>query len=113
MHIVGRIDKEIYKCITNDIVTDEVVITDNQIQHIKDRHSNDYERFAKHFSEIVGDPDYIIEANKPDTAVILKVVLCQEKVQVKCAQFPRSCRPGQPARAATDSAIVVRYSASY
>ena len=29
MHIVGRIDKEIYKCITNDIVTDEVVITDN------------------------------------------------------------------------------------
>ena len=41
------------------------------------------------------------------------VVLCQEKVQVKCAQFPRSCRPGQPARAATDSAIVVRYSASY
>lgn len=41
------------------------------------------------------------------------MVLCQEKVQVKCAQFPRSCRPGQPARAATDSAIVVRYSASY
>ena len=45
------------------------------------------------------------------TGIIL--VLCQEKVQVKCAQFPRSCRPGQPARAATDSAIVVRYSASY
>ena len=43
----------------------------------------------------------------------MEVVLCQEKVQVKCAQFPRSCRPGQPARAATDSAIVVRYSASY
>ena len=42
-----------------------------------------------------------------------QLVLCQEKVQVKCAQFPRSCRPGQPARAATDSAIVVRYSASY
>lgn len=42
-----------------------------------------------------------------------RLVLCQEKVQVKCAQFPRSCRPGQPARAATDSAIVVRYSASY
>lgn len=75
VHIVGRIDKEIYKCITNDIVTDEVVITDNQIQHIKDRHPNDYERFAKYFSEIVGDPDYIIEANKPDTAVILKEII--------------------------------------
>lgn len=27
VHIVGRIDRNIYKCITEDIVTDEVVIT--------------------------------------------------------------------------------------
>ena len=53
MHIVGKINREIYKCITDDIVTDEVVITDNQIQHIKDRHPNDYERFASYFDEIV------------------------------------------------------------
>lgn len=47
------------------------------------------------------------------SAQMLRMVLFQEKVQVKCAQFPRSCRPGQPARTATDSAIAVRYSASY
>lgn len=74
VHLVGKINRNIYKCVTNDIVTDEVVITDNQIQHIKDRHPNDYERFAKYFSEIVSTPDYIIEANKPDTAVILKEI---------------------------------------
>ncbi|MCM1439820.1 MAG: PBECR2 nuclease fold domain-containing protein [Roseburia sp.] len=75
VHLVGKINKEIYKCITDDIVTDEVVITDNQIQHIKNRHPNDYERFSQYFSQIVKEPDYIIEANKPDTAVILKEII--------------------------------------
>ncbi len=75
VHTVGKINKEIYKCITADIVTDEVIITDNQIQHIKERHPNDYERFSQYFLEIVANPDYIIEANKPDTAVILKEIV--------------------------------------
>lgn len=75
VHTVGKINREIYKCITDDIVTDEVIITDNQIQHIKDRHPNDYERFSQYFGQIVAEPDYIIEANKPDTAVILKEIV--------------------------------------
>lgn len=41
VHIIGKIDRDIYKCVTEDIITDEVIITDNQIQHIKDRHPND------------------------------------------------------------------------
>ncbi len=82
MHFVGRINKDIYKCVTEDIVTDEVIITDNQIQHIMNRHPNDYERFSQYFSEIIEAPDYIIEANKPDTAVILKEIIDQrEKFQ--------------------------------
>lgn len=80
VHTVGKIDKEIYKCITEDIVTDEVIITDNQIQHIKDRHPNDYERFAAYFDEIVKRPDYIIEANKPNTALILKEIRKENEV---------------------------------
>ena len=75
MYIVGKIDKSIYSCISDDIVTDEVVITDNQIEHIKDRHPNDYERFSKYFGEIVEQPDYIIQANRPNTAVILKEIV--------------------------------------
>ena len=49
MHIVGKIDKEIYKCITDDIVTEDVIIIDNQIKHIRERHPNDYEKFAEDF----------------------------------------------------------------
>lgn len=74
VYSVGRIDREIYKCVTKDIVTDEVVITENQIKHIKDRHPNDYERFSSYFEEIVKNPDYIIEANRPSTALVLKEI---------------------------------------
>ena len=72
IHYVGKIDKNIYKCVTEDIKTDEVIITNNQIQHIKDRHPNDYERYFKYAEEVISAPDYILEANKPNTAFILK-----------------------------------------
>ena len=72
MHIIGKINKNIYKCVTEDITTEEVIITDNQINHIKNRHPNDYENFSSYFSDILSDPDFILEANKPNTAFILK-----------------------------------------
>ena len=93
MHSVGKINKDIYKCITEDIVTDEVIITDNQIQHIKERHPNDYERFSKYFAEIVANPDYIIEANRPDTAVILKEIIDNEE---KFQTVLRLCTSKEP-----------------
>lgn len=71
---VGKINKEIYKCVTEDIITDDVIITDKQIQHIKDRHPNDFERFQKYFKDIVEEPDYIVETKRPNTALILKQI---------------------------------------
>lgn len=72
MKIIGRLDIEIYKCITDNIVTDEVIITEERIQHIKERHPNDYELFYSYMREVIENPEYIIEANKPSTALILK-----------------------------------------
>ena len=46
MYRVGKIDREIYHCIAEDIVTDEVIITVVQIMHIRERHPNDYELFS-------------------------------------------------------------------
>ena len=79
MYLVGKIDIEIYNCITKDITTDEVIITDKQIDHIKNRHPNDYELFNKYFEKIVEQPDYIIEANKPFTALILTEIQIDNK----------------------------------
>lgn len=72
MYIVGKIDRNIYKCITDDIVTEDVIITDERISHIKERHPNDYERYYKYMKEVIEKPDFIISGNKPNTALILK-----------------------------------------
>ena len=80
VHLIGKIDREIYSCVTKEIMTDEVIITDNQIQHIKDRHPNDYERFSAYFGEIVARPDFIIESPKPNTALILKEIVIEQEL---------------------------------
>lgn len=74
MRIVGKIDAEKYKAVSGYILTDEVVMTDERVEHIKQRHPNDYERFFGYIPRIVSDPDYIIEANRDNTAVILKEI---------------------------------------
>ena len=65
MHSVGKIDKDIYKCITEDIVTDEVIITDERIRHIIDRRGKEfYEKYGDKFISILQDPDFIFQDKK-------------------------------------------------
>ena len=45
MHLVGRINRNIYECVTRNIITDEVIITEERIEHIKERHPTDFERY--------------------------------------------------------------------
>lgn len=72
MHIVGKINREVYNCITSDIKTEEVIITDERILHIRERHPNDYESYYEYIPKILSSPDYIIEANKKNTGILLK-----------------------------------------
>lgn len=74
MLIVGQIDLEIYKCVSDDIITTEVIITEERIEHIKNRHPNDYESYSQYMNSIIEDPDYIIEDNNPDSAILLKEI---------------------------------------
>lgn len=83
MQTVGYIDRELYRCITDDITTDEVIITEEQIRHIKERHPGVYELLDRYFCEIVRCPDYILKANKPNSALILKEVQLQDRTWVK------------------------------
>ena len=75
LQYVARLDIEKYKCVTEDIITDEVVITDERIQHIKDNHPADYERFNAYIPEAIQEPDYIIEDKHPATAMVLKHIV--------------------------------------
>lgn len=79
MHYIGRINLDIYKCVTNDITTDEVIITDERIQHIKDRHPNDFEKYFSLISCVLTEPDYIFKSERPNTAFVLKKIIENEK----------------------------------
>ena len=74
LQFVCKLNKDLYSVVTADIASDEVIITDKQIEHIKERHPNDFESFAGFMSEVIVNPDYIIEANKPNTALVLKEI---------------------------------------
>ena len=83
MLLIGHIDIEKYRGVSPHIRTDEVIITEERIAHIMARHPNDFERFAQYLRYIVESPDYILEANKPHTAFLLKEFLSEgEKFQV-------------------------------
>ena len=75
MYTVGYIDVEKYKMLSTNIQTSEVIITEERIRHIQERHSEDYERFCGYIPQMLQEPDYIIESNQSNTAVILKEIL--------------------------------------
>ena len=73
LHYIGKIDKRIYSCITKDIRTDEVIITDNRIQHIIEHRGQEfYDKYKNVFSEIISDPDYVFKDKMPNTAIAAK-----------------------------------------
>ena len=72
MVVIGRIDREIFRCIAEDIVTEEVVMTDNQLQHILQRHPEVFPAVMDVLRDILRDPDYIIEDKHPYTGLVVK-----------------------------------------
>lgn len=82
MHFICKLNKDLYRVVTGDIASDEVIITEERIEHIKKRHPNDFEMFAGFFAETINDPDYILEGNTERTFLLLKEIL-QENRPVK------------------------------
>lgn len=79
VHLIGRIDKDIYRCITEDIRTDEVIITDNQIQHIKERHPEAFEKAMKDVKSTIENPNYIIADDKhKNTGLVIRNIELEE-----------------------------------
>ena len=75
VYSIGKIDVEKYQNITDKrILTNEVIITDNRIEHIIQRRGqNFYVEYHEYFSSIIEDPDYIFKDIKADTAIVSKV----------------------------------------
>lgn len=72
MNFICNLDLNIYKVITTSIVTTQVIITDRQLEHIRERHPDISESVMAQLQKIISSPDYIIETDMPSTANILK-----------------------------------------
>lgn len=97
VNFVCRLDRELYSVITDDIQTDEVVVTEQQIVHIEEEHPGAYNRFAQYLPQVVQDPDYILKGNRPNTALVLKQIVEEDAItevvlRLKVASDPVSYR---------------------
>ena len=72
MNFICDLDPSIYKVITTMITTTQVIITDRQLEHIRERHPDISETVMEQLEKIISSPDYIIETDMPNTANILK-----------------------------------------
>lgn len=75
MQTIGTLDKEKYSQISPNIISDEVILTNNRIEHIKERRGEKFfEEYSPYFGDIVKDPDYIFSDSKDNTAVACKTI---------------------------------------
>lgn len=85
---LGEIDTDLLSKTFGIIQTKEIVVTNERLEHIKERHPEDYDLFQKYGKSSVQEPDIIIQDGKhagtvfmvkklPDTNlnVIVRVVL--------------------------------------
>ena len=72
MNYICDLDPNIYRVVVEEIVTSSVIITDKQIEHIRERHPDISDTIIEQLPKIILEPDYIIDTDMPYTANILK-----------------------------------------
>ncbi len=73
---IGIIDLKIYSKLTNKkILTNEVIITNKQIEHINEERAGVYDKYKNNLKCIIENPDYIIKDPKHiDTGLVIKKI---------------------------------------
>ena len=67
----GKINIRILEKEYGEIQTDEIIVTSERINHIKERHPEDYYLFEQYGEESVGDPDIIVKDMKHNGTVFM------------------------------------------
>lgn len=70
---LGHINTSLLEKTFGKITTSEIIVTDERLAHIRERHLIDFKLFEKYAAECVENPDYIIKDSKnPDTVFMIK-----------------------------------------
>ena len=79
IHSLGTLDWDIYNCISSNHIADEVIITEEQMMHIRERHPEAYIDTLHYVRDILDDPDYIFRDKRPNTGLVVKKILNDEE----------------------------------
>ena len=79
IHSLGTLDWDIYNCISSNHIADEVIITEEQMMHIRERHPEAYIDMLHYVRDILDDPDYIFRDKRPNTGLVVKKILNDEE----------------------------------
>lgn len=64
IRVLGKIDLKLLEEAFGKIQTDEIVITNERVEHILERHREDYDLFFKYATTTVTQPDIVIKDGK-------------------------------------------------
>ncbi len=79
IHSLGKLNLEIYSCITTDFITDEVIITEEQLSHIREKHPEAYQDTLLYVKDVLDDPDYIFKDKKENSGIVAKKIINEEE----------------------------------
>ncbi len=72
---IGKLNIELLEEEFGSLTTDELILTDERDEHIKDHHELDYNIFHKCVSDVIRVPDYIlIDAKNKNTVMYIKYI---------------------------------------
>lgn len=91
---LGKIKENIITKEFGQIQTDEIIVTEERKEHIKERHPEDFELFEKYGGKTVSDPDYIIRDGKHEGTVFMVMKLPNTNLNVVVRVALESDRSG-------------------
>lgn len=81
--LIGILNKEITDYF--DLKENYVYLGEQNKEHIKKKHYQDYENYFEYISEIISSPDYFGKNPKDDSIELIKEFEISEKVYIKVA----------------------------
>lgn len=81
VHMTFDIETSNYQKISPVITTTKVVLTEERILHIQERHPGDWEKYGHLIADTITDPNYILADKNPDTAICIKQVVVEDEIK--------------------------------
>lgn len=91
---LGKVNKDLLEKEFGGIQTDEIIITNERMDHIKQRHPEDYEFFEKFGAQSVTDPDLIVKDSKNEGTVFMIKKLPDTNLNVVARLALETDKPG-------------------